>query len=252
MKNCIFIPAYNCEKEIAHVLDEIPAGIWKTSTILVVDDCSRDRTSAVVLKYKKEKKKNLVLIRNKKNRGYGGTQKVAYKYAINKGYDVVFMVHGDWQHPAGKIPDVLKLMDSSCALAYGSRISGNPLGGGMPFYKFLGSHALTLIENISLGTRISEFHSGFRAYNCSFLKQVNFGKLTDGYFFDTEILILFAQKKFVIKETSIPTLYGPGHGGRGIPFPKAVGYSVGILKALFAYKLHKYGIKYSYKFDVSN
>lgn len=252
VKNCIFIPAYNCEKEITHVLDEIPQTIWKNSTVLVVDDCSKDNTSGVVLDYKKKKKmKNLVLITNKKNRGYGGVQKVAYNYAIAKGYDVVFMVHGDWQHPAGKIPDVLRLMNKNCALAYGSRISGDPLGGGMPFYKFLGSHALTFVENVFLGTRISEFHSGFRAYNCSFLKQVNFEKLTDGYFFDTDIIILFAEKKWLIRETPIPTLYGPNHGGRGIPFTKAVKYGYGIMKALFEYKLHHWGLKYSYKYDVN-
>ncbi|MBI4019226.1 MAG: glycosyltransferase family 2 protein [Candidatus Aenigmarchaeota archaeon] len=248
-KVCIFIPAYNCERTVARVIDDIPSGIRKNATILVIDDGSADNTSDAVLQYKKQHTmSNLILKKNPHNLGYGGTQKVAYRYAIDNGYAIVFMVHGDKQHPGNeKIIEALSLMDGTCALVYGSRMLGNPRKGGMPFYKLIGSKVLTAIENLVLGTKLTEFHSGFRAYSCAHLKQINFEKLTDRYFFDTEILIQIVQKKFVIKEIPIPTYYGPD-SGYGIPFTESVKYSLSILKTLLEYTLSSRGLVKSRKF----
>ncbi|OGQ05104.1 MAG: hypothetical protein A2W61_03215 [Deltaproteobacteria bacterium RIFCSPLOWO2_01_44_7] len=249
MKICIFIPAYNCERTIVKVIEDIPDLLRENATVLVVDDGSFDKTSDVVKLYKtKNGMNNLVLIRNENNLGYGGTQKVAFRHAIKNGHDIVFMVHGDKQHPGGeKLIETLKMMEDNCALVYGSRMLGDPKKGGMPFYKRMGSKILTFIENVFLETNFSEFHSGFRAYNCSYLKRLNFENLTNRYFFDTEMLILIAKEGFRVKELPIPTYYGPD-SGYGISFVEGVKYSLGIFKSLMEYKLSKKGLMKSRKF----
>src|SRR3989344_8730255 len=241
MKLCVFIPAYKCEKTIASVIEDLPPKIRRISTILVVDDGSPDKTSEAVKDYvKRTRASDVVLIRNEKNRGYGGAQKVAYRYAIDNGFDAVFMIHGDRQHNAEAMPDVLEKLKGN-ALSYGSRMLGNPRAGGMPLYKLIGNKTLTALENLLLGTRISEFHSGFRVYDCTLLKTLPFETLTDKYYFDTEMLILIADRGYGITETPIPTIYGPD-SGYGIPVTDAVVYSLNVLKTVIAYKLSKYGI----------
>ncbi len=240
-KICIYIPAYNVASTLPVVIDRIPEKIKQAATeILVIDNASSDGTYLTALQYKKKRKLNIKIIRNKVNAGYG---------AIDKGYDIVVMLHGDAQYAPEKIQDILEpLLRNEASMVFGSRMKGNPLGGGMPRYKFFGNKILTLIENTVLRTRLSEFHSGFRAFSCEALKKVPIRLCSDNYHFDTDILIQFRLKGLRITEVPIPTHYGAD--SKSPSFRQLITYSLNIIRSLLQYILHKYGIKRSEKFSV--
>ena len=248
-KVAIFIPAYNASKTLPLLLDRIPKEIKNNvKEIFVVDDASQDNTYLVGVGYKNlTKLQNLKVYKNEKNKGYGGNQKFAYQYAIDKGFDIVVMLHGDAQYAPEYIPSLLKPFenDPELALVFGSRMKGKPLKGGMPLYKFLGNKLLTFIENKALKMNLSEYHSGFRVYNCKKLKEIPFNLCSGGFHFDTDILIQLKMKKFKIVERPIPTHYGDEKSHVNI-----IKYGLNILRSLFEYKLHKLGIKKSKKFDI--
>ena len=194
MKVAVFIIAYQAVRTLISCYDRIPARLRKSAAeIYVFDDCSDDNTYYAGLGYKlKNKIKNLNIYRNKKNKGYGGNQKTGYDYAQKKGYDVVVLLHGDVQYAPEKIPQLIRpILQGKADLAMGSRMLGRPLRGGMPLWKYLGNKFLTAVENAALGLKLSEYHSGFRAYSINALRQVPYRKLTDDFHFDTEILIEF-------------------------------------------------------------
>ena len=210
-KFVIYIPAYNAAQTLPLVLSRIPADIKsQVAEILIVDNASPDNTNLVALELKeKENLANLNVIRNPKNVGYGGSQKIAYDYCIQKGYSGVAMLHGDAQYA----PELLwTLMRSIAAgesdLVFGSRMKGDPLAGGMPLIRFLGNRVLTTMQNWFLGVNLSEFHSGYRVYSVDALKKVPYQRLSSDYHFDTEIIILFIKYKLRISEVPIPTHYG--------------------------------------------
>ncbi len=250
-KIVIFIPAYNAGATVPLVIDRIPKEIKdKVKEIFVIDNASQDNTYLTVIGYRQQKGlSNLKVIRNETNKGYGGSQKIAYRYAINKGYDIVVMLHGDAQYAPEKIPLLLEPMESNRAdLVFGSRMRGSPVRGGMPLWRYLGNKTLTIIENSILGTNLSEFHSGFRVYNCHALKKVPFELCSDDYHFDTDILIQFVIKKLKIVERPIPTHYGKESHSPTIK--QTLNYSINILWAMFNYLLHKQGIKRIKKFTI--
>ena len=249
-KVMIFILTYNHENTIVSVLERIPKDLMKTcAEILIADDESKDNTYEVALEYKKEKKlKKLTIIKHKKNKGYGGNQKFCYNYEIDKKYDIVVMIHGDGQYAPEETPRLLTPIENDEAdFVFGSRITGHPLKGGMPLYKFLGNIFLTTIENLVLRTRLSEFHSGFRIYSVKALQEIPFNKLSDDYYFDSEIILQLVLAKKRIAEKSIPTFYG-----NEISYVNSIPYGLSILKMLGEYLLHKNRIKKSYKFDIKN
>jgi len=245
-KIAIFIPAYEHTKTLPSVLDRIPDEIKKkVEEIFVIDDASSDNTHLLAKGYKIEKKLDkLNVYKNEENKGYGGNQKRAYQYAIKKNYDVVVMLHGDGQYAPEFLPRILEELENTKAdLLFGSRMLGNPLKGGMPIYKFLGNKFLTFMENLILRTNISEFHSGYRAYNVHALKKIPFHLNSDGFNFDPEIIIQFANKKLKIAEISIPTYYGGE-----ISYVNVIQYGLNVLKSLLEYRLYKLGIIKSNKF----
>lgn len=214
-KILIFIPAYNVEKKIIKVIKKIPKIIFKLykARILIVNDNSKDKTQKIVNRYIKHKtfNKKLYLINNKKNLGYGGVQKIGYNYAIKKRFEYVVLLHGDGQYPSQKVLKLIKkLIDSNSDGVFGSRMMNyhNAIKGGMPIYKFFGNILLTFFQNLVLSSNFSEFHSGYRSYKVSSLKKINFTKNTNNFHFDTEIIIQFLKKNFVINEIPIPTHYG--------------------------------------------
>jgi glycosyltransferase involved in cell wall biosynthesis len=154
--------------------------------------------------------KNLKIFKNAKNFGYGGSQKLAYAYAIKQGYDMVVMLHGDAQYAPEKLPVMIEKMekDKSIDLLFGSRMTGDPLKGGMPLHRYWGNKILTWFQNILLGTKISEFHSGYRIFRTSSLKKIPFHLCDSYYHFDTEIIIQFLNKGLKIDEVTIDTYYG--------------------------------------------
>ena len=249
-KIAIFIPAYQAVRTLTSAIERIPPEIKKmVSEIYVFDDASNDNTYYAGLGYKyKNNVKKLNIYLNKKNLGYGGNQKQGYKYAMKKGYDIVIMLHGDVQYAPEFIPQLIKpIVDSKADMAFGSRTLGNPLEDGMPFWKYAGNRLLTFIENKVLGMNLSEYHSGFRAYNLHALREVPFERCPDGYSFDTDIIIQFIIKKKRIAEIPIPTHYGPE--SHQITFKKSLDYGINIFKSLLQYKLQMKGLKRIPKFD---
>ena len=214
-KILIFIPAYNVEKKITKVLNKIPKIIFNKYNIkiIVIEDNSNDKTLSVIKKVIKKRgdKIKIYLIVNKKNKGYGGVQKIAFNYAIKKNFKYVIMLHGDNQYPANKILLLIKpLLTNKYDAVFGSRMinSINALKGGMPLYKYLGNRALTFFQNLVLSSNLSEFHSGYRSYKVSSLKKIKFKINTNDFHFDTEIIIQFLKNNLKIKEIAMSTHYG--------------------------------------------
>ena len=236
----ILIPAYKAEKTIISVLDRIPIDIKKQTTeIAVFDNHSPDKTSDVVLAYKKKKKlSKLKVVRHPKNLFFGGNIKAGCKYAIKNNIDIVAVLHSDGQYPPEKISDLIKPIKEGKAQAVsGSRFLGSPLKGSMPLWRYLGNIFLTQIENILIGKKFSEWHSGFRAYDCNSLKKLPFNLCVNGYEWTTDILLLFIANRFKIEEIPIPTHYGEESTSPSIK--RTFLYFIFSFKLAFLYFLHK-------------
>lgn len=246
-KIAIFIPTYNAAYTLPLVLDRIPAEIKrKVQQIFVIDNASPDNTYLIGIGYREQKGLDkLQIFRNETNRGYGGSQKRAYHYAIDNGFDIVVMLHGDAQYAPEKIPHLLQPLENDEAdMVFGSRIAGLPLRGGMPLYKFLGNKFLTKIQNWILGMDLTEFHSGFRLFKCSALAKVPFDLCSDDYHFDTDIIIQFKIKGLRIRELAIPTYYGKEKCGVNV-----IQYGFNVLRSMAEYWFWRKGFCRVPKFD---
>ncbi|MCB9030361.1 MAG: glycosyltransferase family 2 protein [Deltaproteobacteria bacterium] len=209
----IFIIAYNAVDHLIETISRIPKETYdQVEEIFVIDDCSQDNTYYAALGYKHEHKiDKLTVHRNQVNHGYGGNQKVGYLYAMDRGLDVVALVHGDGQYAPEKLPDLLEpLVNGEADMVFGSRMcrKGEALRGGMPLYKYFGNRVLTTIQNRLSGMNLSEYHSGYRLYSMDALRQVPFTNFTDTWHFDTEIILALAERDMRIVERPIPTYYG--------------------------------------------
>jgi glycosyltransferase involved in cell wall biosynthesis len=240
-KILIFIPAYNVEKKITKVLNKIPKIVFNkyNTKILVIEDNSSDKTLSVIKKVIKKKgdKIKIYLIVNKKNKGYGGVQKIAFNYAIKKNFKYVVMLHGDNQYPANKILLLIKpLLTNKYDAVFGSRMinSINALKGGMPLYKYLGNIALTFFQNLVLSSNLSEFHSGYRSYKVSSLKKIKFKINTNDFHFDTEIIIQFLKNNLKIKEIAMST-----HYGSEISHLRSIPYGLNIVRSTLVSRFKK-------------
>src|SRR5215471_18228998 len=210
----ILIVAYNAVTTLVDVLERIPAHVWEDVTeVAVFDDASPDATHILATGYKiLTGNSKLTLAKQAKNLGYGGNQKAGYKYFIEQGFDVVVLLHGDGQYA----PEVLARMyhgivAGKCDAIFGSRMMkdfGGPLKGGMPLYKYVGNRILTYFENRALDLNLTEFHSGYRAYNLKALARIDFSRMTPDFHFDTEIIIKLKHQGMRISEVPIPTYYG--------------------------------------------
>jgi 2-polyprenyl-3-methyl-5-hydroxy-6-metoxy-1,4-benzoquinol methylase len=210
----ILIVSYNAVTTIGKVLKRIPADVWQNvEEVVIFDDASHDHTYELALGLKMlSDLEKLTVIKNDSNLGYGGNQKLGYKYFIDKGFDVVVLLHGDGQYA----PEILShlyapLVAEESEAVFGSRMMneyGGAIKGGMPVYKYLGNKVLTYFENSALGMKLTEFHSGYRAYSLAALRQINFDDMTDDFHFDTQIIIKLHHQAFRIKEVPIPTYYG--------------------------------------------
>ena len=241
MKVLIFIPSFNVEKKIGKVLKKIPKIILRKYNIkiLIIEDNSKDKTLNVIKKIMKNKNRKfkINLIINKKNKGYGGVQKIAFNYAIKKNFKYIVMLHGDNQYPADKLLRLIKpLVTNKFDAVFGSRMinSLDALRGGMPLYKYIGNITLTFFQNLFLSSNLSEFHSGYRSYKVSSLKKIKFRNNTNDFHFDTEIIIQFLKKNFVIKEISMPTHYGDE-----ISHLKSIPYGLNIVRSTLLSRFRK-------------
>jgi len=209
----IFIIAYNAVNHLITTISRIPKEVYEeVEEIFVVDDCSTDNSYHAALGYKAEMGiDKLTVHRNDKNQGYGGNQKVGYQYAIDRGLDIVALVHGDGQYAPESLPVLLEpLIKGEAEMVFGSRMSGSwdALKGGMPLYKFAGNRILTTLQNKMSGLNLSEYHSGYRLYSTHALSAIPFQSFTNNWHFDTQIILALAERGFRIAERPIPTYYG--------------------------------------------
>lgn len=213
MRIGVFVVAYNAESTLAQVLQRIPTDVAdKVEEIFVFDDFSADRTFQVGLEQMAAPHgTKLVMKRNERNLMYGGNQKAGYRYAMERGFDLVVLLHGDGQYAPEVMDRLLEPLESGSAdMVMGSRMlePGAARRGNMPLYKYYGNKALTTVQNILLGRRLSEFHSGYRAYSVAALRSVPLHRLTDDWHFDTQIILEFIRRGHRIREVPIPTYYG--------------------------------------------
>jgi glycosyltransferase involved in cell wall biosynthesis len=237
----ILIVAYNAASTLAGVLDRIPEAVRsRVDEILVCDDCSQDSTYLVGLGYKHlAQDLPLTIIRHARNLGYGGNQKAGYRWAIEHGLDVVVLLHGDGQYAPECLDRLLSPLESSeCDAVFGSRMlePGAARDGGMPRYKHLGNRILTRIENKVAGLTLSEWHSGYRAYSVAALKSIPFEDNSDGFDFDTQIIIQLHEAGKRIVEVPIPTYYGDE-----ICYVNGIGYARDVVRHVARYRAHKMG-----------
>ncbi len=209
----ILVVAYNAEATLRSVLERIPPAIMdKVEEIFVFDDASHDHTYEVGVDYQRQMGQDkLRIYRNPVNLMYGGNQRRGYQYAIDRGLDIVVLLHGDGQYAPEVMEDLLTPLETGQAdMVMGSRmlVPGAALKGRMPLYKYVGNKILTWLENRLAGTRLSEFHSGYRAYSVRALETIPLNTLTTNWHFDTQIILEFLKRRYRIKEVPIPTYYG--------------------------------------------
>jgi 2-polyprenyl-3-methyl-5-hydroxy-6-metoxy-1,4-benzoquinol methylase len=213
MKVGVLVVAYNAETALVDVLDRIsPTVRADLAEVLVQDDHSSDATFAVASQYLQGGTDlPLTVLRHAANLGYGGNQKAGYTYAINHGWDVVVLLHGDGQYAPEVMGDLIApIVDGRADAVFGSRmmVKGDARRGGMPRYKYVGNRILTTAQNRLTGLRLSEWHSGYRAYRVSALAELPFVGNSDGFDFDTEIILQLHAAGKTIVEVPIPTYYG--------------------------------------------
>lgn len=246
----IFVVAYCAESTLRQVLERIPASIFEQydCEILVVDDASEDRTFAIGLEYKDSHPEiRMTVLHNEFNRGYGGNQKIGYAYAIAEQFNFVAMVHGDGQYAPEELPRLMEpLRDGRAAAVFGSRMMERfaALKGGMPLYKYIGNKILTRAQNALLGTRLSEFHSGYRIYSVEALKQIPFQLNSNEFHFDTEVIIQLLNAKARVVELPIPTYYGSE-----ICRVNGVEYAKDVMMATLKNAAHRAGLLYQRRYD---
>lgn len=252
-KVLIFIVSYNADTTISDVLSRIPTELFHDQDIqvevLIIDDGSTDNTIAKCHFYSQHNHEvPLTILVNPQNLGYGANQKLGYQYAIDRGFDVVCLLHGDGQYAPEELPRLLHpLLNGECEAVFGSRMmeSGAALKGGMPLYKYYGNKTLTWLQNRIVGTSLSEYHSGYRLYSVSALKKLPFEYNSNVFDFDTDIIIQLHIAGCRIQEIPIPTFYGNEICNvNGIP------YAFNILSSCIASRIQSLSLFYNRKFDL--
>jgi glycosyltransferase involved in cell wall biosynthesis len=208
----VLVVAYNAESTIETTLNRIPADfINKIDAILISDDNSRDLTSERASEFAKTSNLPIHVISQPINLGYGGNQKFGYSWAIQNKWDIVVLLHADGQYAPEFLPQIINpLMENKADAVFGSRMLNkrDALIGGMPKYKWIGNQILTYIQNKLTKQNFSEWHSGYRAYKVESLKKLNLGDLSNGFRFDTQIILELLATNQRITEIPIPTFYG--------------------------------------------
>lgn len=224
----IVMPAYNAAKTLERTFQDLPHEL--VDDIILVDDASRDNTVEVA------RSLPIHVVVHQQNRGYGGNQKTCYAEAKQRGADIAVMVHPDHQYDPKFIPEMLHVMvTKNVGAVFGSRMRSrrSALRGGMPWWKFVFNILLTKAANVALGTRLTEIHSGFRAYDTGVFDRIDISKNSDDFIFDTQIIIQLVNAKIPIEEIPISTRYF--EEASQISFRRSVTYGFGVLKHLLLY-----------------
>ncbi|HEV8701859.1 MAG TPA: glycosyltransferase family 2 protein [Candidatus Polarisedimenticolia bacterium] len=230
----VVLPAYNAERTLERTCSEIPREV--VDEVILVDDASHDRTVEVA------RLLGIPTIVHPQNRGYGANQKTCYQAALERGADIVVMLHPDYQYPPRIIPSMVALLKSGLFdVVIGSRILvRSALKGGMPIYKYAGNRCLTLVENALLGRKLSEYHSGFRAFTRAVLLKLPILENSDGFVFDNEMLCQAIYFGFSVGEVSSPCKYFPEASSIG--FGSSLRYGLGVLRTGALYRLNRWGL----------
>lgn len=237
----ILVVAYNAEQHLSKTLDRIPEEFFdRVTEVFVCDDASQDDTYGVGLAYQvRSGHRPVKVIKHPINLGYGGNQKYGYRWAIEEGLDIVVMLHADGQYAPECLPEMVAPIVSGLADAvFGSRMmeSGAAIEGGMPRYKYVGNRILSTWQNAMAGIKLTEWHSGYRAYSVQALRSLPFHDNSDGFDFDTEIIVQLIESGARIAEIPIPTYYGDE-----ICHVNGIEYAWDVSKLVGRYRLHKMG-----------
>lgn len=239
----VVLPAYQAEKTVEMTFRDIPRDV--VDHVLIVDDASTDRTVEIA------RDLGIHTIVHKRNRGYGGNQKTCYTAALRAGADVVVMLHPDYQYDPRLITAMAGMIASEvydCVL--GSRILGSTaLHGGMPIYKYVANRLLTTAQNIIIGSKLSEFHTGYRAFSREVLETLPLKANSDDFVFDNQMLTQIVANDFQIGELSCPTKYFAE--ASSISFRRSVIYGLGVLRTSISYRLWQWGLSHSALFSSS-
>ncbi len=231
-KIIVVLPAYNAASTLTKTYSEIPFDI--VDDVVLVDDNSYDNTIDVAqelgIKY---------IIKHNTNKGYGANQKSCYKKALSLKADIIIMLHPDYQYTPKLIHAMVSIIANDIyAVVIGSRILGNgAFKGGMPLYKYISNRFLTLFQNILIGQKLSEYHSGYRAFSAESLGNINLKYNSDDFIFDNQMLCQLFNKGFDIAEITCPTRYTPESSS--INFTRSVTYGIGVIKTSIQYFLHQ-------------
>jgi glycosyltransferase involved in cell wall biosynthesis len=229
---CVVMPAYNAAKTIEKTYRDIPPDC--VDDLILVDDVSRDETVEIAAKL------GIHVVVHLQNRGYGGNQKTCYVEALRRGADVVVMLHPDYQYHSTKIPELIQpIVCGTADLVLGSRFlsPGGALAGGMPWWRFIANRFLTTVENLAFGLRLSECHTGFRAYSRELLLKIPFLLNSDDFVFDSEVIAQAAHFGFRVQEIAVPTRYFAE--ASSVPFRRALVYGLRTLGVVRRFLFHR-------------
>lgn len=234
-KVVVVLPAYNASRTLEKTYNEIPFDI--VDEVILVDDCSADDTATLACKIGIKH-----IIKHDVNKGYGGNQKSCYDKAIELDADIIVMLHPDYQYTPKLITSMVSIISSGLyQVVLGSRILGKgALKGGMPLYKYVFNRLLTLIQNIIINQKLSEYHTGLRAFSRKVLLKINYHENSDNYIFDNQMLLQIFYHGYEIAEITCPTKYFKE--ASSINFKNSIIYGTGILKMSFCYFFQKIGL----------
>jgi glycosyltransferase involved in cell wall biosynthesis len=230
-KITVVLPAYNAAKTLRRTFEQIPRDV--VDDIILIDDASRDATAEMA------RSLGIATIQHRRNRGYGGNQKTCYTAALARGADIVVMLHPDYQYTPRLVTAMASMIASDeFDVVLGSRILGRgALVGGMPVYKYVSNRFLTLIQNLMIGQKLSEYHTGYRAWSRAVLERLPLRSNSDNFIFDNQMLVQSVYSGFRIGEISCPTKYFPE--ASSINFQQSVVYGLGVLKTSLHFRLQR-------------
>lgn len=229
------MPAYNAAATLERTIADIPEG--SVDEVILVDDCSRDNTVELA------KSLGLTVIEHENNRGYGGNQKTCYQQALDRGADIVVMIHPDYQYDSRVIPvaaEIIRLGICDCVLGSRIRTRNEALAGGMPLYKYIANRCLTLTENIVLGQNLGDFHSGFRAYRRDVLETIPYESNSEDFVFDSQFLAQVVYFNFKLGDIPVPVRYFDE--ASSINFVRSSRYGLLTLATLLQFTMNRIGL----------